>query len=673
MKKTVSRQKGFTLYVLLALVSILYLSFFAYNNSVMNALTKVHYTLTIEEVRKISISLVNSIYSYITLKCKSEPASPIAKFVATGKTSEFEIDVKSDPVLQGIFDVFKPAVIEKISLRTQSGGGQPERPRPDQPDGSFVDPFEKTVIIEISCLVSINGLKYECRVKRIFAKLLATVPIYSKFSLMIRNRNHKKMIYNLFINTLMGLPEKFNKLLPTVVINHNSEEDPESGTILTGRKTYLERGHIYFGSETILNKTSGVSKEYSELFHFASFDVKEIGILKFYSSSEGVPFKPPNPPGGYMVEYVPLGYYSTMFADPTAPFVLKKYHGMNPFSSTLHLYGNMDNPSPTVVIGRVYQSYPIYKSITNDLNKNKIIDNVPIEYVIVNALKNCPDFFNLLELSKFPANFIVATSKIHKSWGEICDGLYENYAKIMTVIVKEPYNKTYNYMLYMGFLAREAKSAVNVIDEADLNNFMDPTKYKISVNNFDGTETSVFSGDPGEADVTKILKARVQKDYKNQAELFKDCLAENTFSMRSCVVRVLDGPVAFPENMKIGEGGIIFLEKGDFDVNGVAGGPDGRILSLYAAKGSINIDASKKHKYLSLNAPEGFVRNSSSSPAPLDLTGNVVCRNFDHLSFRGGGTIQYSLYLDPSNAKFMAARYKYSVLPNVLSFSFSRK
>jgi len=661
--------KGFTIYVLLALVSLVYITFFGMQNSAMNSLAKVHYTLTIEEVRKISISMVNSIFSYISYKCRTEPASDIAQFFNSDECRKFELDVGRDPLLANMFDVFKPAVVEKITISTEKDG---EGAVSAMASDGYDDPFERTRVVELSARVVINGLKYECRVRRILARAMASVPLYSKFTLMIRGNNINKWAYNLFLNSIAGLPDKNNKFLPIVFLNHNVREDPESSTMLYGEKSYRKRGYIYFGSETILNKTSGISREYSELFHFAKFDEKEIGVLKFYSTSDGVPFSPPNPPGGYMAEYIPLGFYRNMFADPTAPYVFKKYFGMLAFSSVLHLYGNFDQPSSTAVFGKVFHSYPIYKSIVNDLNQNSETDFSPSEHVLANSLKNRPRFFNSLELSKFSADFIMKSGKSHQNWADFCANSYDNYSKIMSVIVKEPYNNVYNYMLYKGFLSTDTKSNINLVSEDELSKFLDPTNFKLSVKGAGSSEKVIFSGDPGQADISKLLLDKVQKEYADQREFFKECLKDGKLTIKPCVVKIRNGPVVFPENTEVSEGGVLVLENGDFEVRGINGRPEGKILSLFAVKGNINIDAGRKCRYVSLNAPEGFVRNISMSPAALSLTGNIVCKYFDHLSFAAGGTVEYSHYLDPTNEKFAGARYKYMLLPNVLSFKFNR-
>jgi len=674
---SLSGVRGFVVYMLLGLTGIIYLVFYSYQSLVMNSMDKAHYTMALQSVRNVAFSVVNAIYPYLAYKCRIDPTSPLAMFVSNSGDSDFYIDPNSDPVLVSLFREFSPAVVENIHLKAVTRedlisqdpvkGGQ-------ESEESYSDPLEKKIIVEIGCTIKYEKLRYECRIKRRITKLLSTIPVYSKFSLMIRNRTSEPLIYNLFLNTIAGLPDRQNLFAPITVFNHNISEDLTSSDFSLGRKVYQQRGYIYFGSETVLNKTAGFHKDFGEMFHFVKVD-QEIGLLRCYSSMNGaIPFVPPNPPGGYMIEYTPLGFYADMFTDPSAPNVMKMYMGIAPFSSSLHLFGNQTNPSPTLVLGKVYQSYPVYKCLTNDLDQDGSISSTPdLEYTMVNALNQKNDFFTYTDLSGFHVNFSQRSGSIHNSWRDFCSLSYANYARLMSIIVKEPYIKAYNYMLYLGFLSQELQPTItNSIAENEFDEFMnDLSNFKLVKKNGDGSETKLITGDPGLISVTNILKGRVQKRYRDQAEFFKECYKNRKLSIPYCVVAVEHGPIAFPDNIEVEEGGIILLESGDFETHGIVASKV-QILSLFAATGNIKLDCEHKYKYVSLNAPEGFVRNTAAN-YPLDLIGNVVCKIFDHTSFAAGGKIQYSHYLDPMNEKFSAARYKLILNPSILTLEYSRK
>lgn len=667
----VLKKRGFVAYLLIALTGIIYVVFYGYHSVVMNSMDRAHYTMTLQSVRNVAFSVVNAIFPYLSYKCRTEPTSPLARFINDESQSSFDIDPAADPLLRNLFNEFKPNVVEKITLRSvtrETEAGDAAQ------DGMFRDPYEKKVIVEIACIVLTGKIRYECRIRRRITRLLSTVPLYSKFTLMVRNRSSQKLIYNLFANTIAGAPDAKNQYLPVTLFNHNASEDPQSGEFTMARKAYALRGYAYFGSETVLNKTAGFHKSHGEMFHFVKAG-DELGFTRCYSNLGGnLPFVQPNPPGGYLVEYTPLGYYIDMFADPSSPNILKRYTGLPPFSSVLHLYGNQQAPSPTLVLGKVYQSYPVYKCLTNDLNQNgKVESNPELEYVMVNALGNRTNFFHSPELTNIPTNFRQRSADAHGSWLAFCDSSYPNYAKLMSLVVREPYNRAYNYMNYAGFMSQEIQpSVMNQITDAETDDLMNNlANFKLSAKNSDGTETQLFSGDPGAADITKILRTRVQKRYKNQDEFFRECLRQKTLTIAQCVVEIEKGPVVFPENVEVAEGGVVLLSEGGFELRGVSAQKT-QILSLYAAAGGIKLDAAFKYRYVSLNAPEGSVKNSSPNYA-LDLVGNVACKIFDHTSFPQGGKIQYSHYLDPANPKFAAARYKLIFNPSILTLEFNRK
>lgn len=668
--------RGFVVYMLLGLTAVIYLVFFSYQSMVMNSMDKAHYTMALQSVRNVAFSVVNAIYPYLAYKCRIDPTSPLAQFVSGTSDTDFYIDPASDQVLVSLFREFAPAVVENIHLKavTREDLSAAAGPAGEQDPDTYSDPLEKKIIVEIGCTIKFEKLRYECRIKRRITKLLSTVPVYSKFSLMIRNKTSEPSIYNLFLNTIAGLADRQNLFQPIRIYNHNVSEDLTSSDFSLGRKIYQQRGYIYFGSETVLNKTAGFHRDFGEMFHFVKVD-QSIGILRCYSTMNGaLPFVPPNPPGGYAVEYTPLGYYADMFTDPSAPNVMKLYMGLAPFSSTLHLFGDQTTPSPTLVLGRVYQSYPVYKCLTNDLDQNGGISSTPdLEYTMVNALEQKNDFFTYTDLSGFPVNFSQSSGNIHNSWRDYCANSYANYAKMMSIVVKEPYNRAYNYMLYLGFLSNELQPTItNSLSEAELDASMnDLANFKLVKRNADGTETKLITGDPGQINVTNILKGRVQKRYKDQADFFKECYRNRKLAIPYCVVAVERGPITLPDDLEVEEGGIVVLESGDFETHGIKASKV-QILSLYASTGNIKVESQHKYRYVSLNAPEGFIRNTSAE-YPLDLVGNVVCRLFDHTSFASGGKIQYSHYLDPMNDKFSAARYKLILNPSILTLEYTRK
>jgi hypothetical protein len=673
-RKTFKSRSGVVIPMVIVLTTIVYIAFYSYHNMAMNTLDHAHYTMLLQSVRNIAFSVVNVVYPYISYKCRVDPAGDLARFISDSDDNDFVIDPAGDPVLGSLFDQFKPAIVENIyikALARESEGGSDL----GQTSGElYSDPFEKKVIVEVGCVIYINKIRYECKIKRRISKIFSTVPLYSKFTLMIRNKTIPRMAYNLFCNTIAGQPMQHNRFLPLTLYNHNPGEDSSLAGFATSPKAYLARGYIYFGSEAILNKTSGFNPQFSELFHFINAGFNP-GVTRCYSNLGGLlPFVQPNPPGGYQIEFTPLGYYYDMIADASAPNIMKKYMGLPTFSSTLHLYGSQERPSPALVVGRVYQSYPVYKCLVNDLNQNSKIESTPdLEHSMVNALPNKNDFFaSSTDLTELPVLFKIRSADAHGSWKDFCDNLYPNYSKMMTTIIKEPYNRSYNYMLYDGFMSQNTQAGtINKLDDSEINDCLNVHNFKITLKNSSGDETTMFSGDPGAADITAILKSRVEKKYRNETEFFKECLSGRVLNIPYCVVAIENGGVSFPDNLKVAEGGIIFIAEGDCEARGIEA-PFHQILSIYCARGSIKLDCSKKYKYVSLNAPEGFVKNTSPSSA-LDLIGNVVCKNLDHLSFAAGGKIQYSHYLDPTYTKAAACRYKLVLMPSVLNLEFKRK
>lgn len=672
--KNIPGRRGIVIPMIIVLTAIVYLAFYSYHNMAMNTMDHAHYTMLLQSVRNIAFSVVNVVYPYISYKCRVDPSGDLARFISDSDDNDFFIDPASDVVLKALFDQFKPAVVENIYIKALARESESGSDLGRTSGEAYSDPFEKKVIVEVGCTIFINKIRYECKIKRRISKIFSTVPLYSKFTLMIRNKTVPQMAYNLFCNTIAGQPMTHNKFLPLILYNHNPGEDETLAGFSTSPKAYLNRGYIYFGSEAVLNKTSGFHMQYSELFHFINAGFNP-GVTRCYSNLGGaVPFVQPNPPGGYQIEYTPLGYYYDLITDASAPNVMKKYMGLPPFSSTLHLFGSQSAPSATLVIGRVYQSYPVYKCLVNDLNQNARVDVTPdLEYVMVNSLNNKNDFFSSsTDLSSLPTLFKIRSGDAHSSWKEFCANSYQNYARIMSVIIKEPYNRSYNYMLYDGFMSQNIQAGtINKLTDSEINDYLNAENFKISLKNASGDETTIFSGDPGAADITSILKSRIEKRYKNSAEFFKECLEGRSLSVPYCVVSIENGPLELPDNLKVLEGGIIFVNDGDCEARGIDA-PFNQILSIYCARGSIKIDCSKKYKYVSFNAPEGFVKNISPA-SPLDLTGNIVCKTLDHLSFAAGGRIQYSHYLDPTYTKAAASRYKLVLLPSVLNLEFKRK
>lgn len=672
-KKNLNRN-GVVIPMIIVLTAIVYIVFYSYHNIAINTMDRAHYTMLLQSVRNIAFSVVNVVYPYISYKCRVDPAGKLASFIGDSQEEDFIIDPAADEVLRSLFEQFKPAVIENIYIKALERESDQGGDSGQDVGGLYSDPYEKKVIVEVGCTIYINKIRYECKIKRRISKIFSTVPLYSKFTLMIRNKALPQMAYNLYNNTIAGMPAPNNKFMPLVLYNHNPAEDNSLAGFLTSPKAYLTRGYIYSGSEAILNKTSGFHKEFSELFHFINVGFNP-GVTRCYSNLGGtLPFAPPNPPGGYQIEYTPLGYYHDMITDASAPNIMKKYMGLPPFSSTLHLYGSQSLPSPTLVVGRVYQSYPIYKCLVNDFDQNSKIDTTPdLEHVMVNALSNKNDFFaSSADLSEFPLLFKIKSADAHTGWKDFCINSYQNYSKLMTTIIKEPYNRSYNYMLYDGFMSQNAQAGtVNKFSDSEITDHLNVHNFKIAVKNSNGSETAIFSGDPGAADITSILKSRVEKRYKNEAEFYKECLAGRNLTIPYCVIAVESGGLNLPDNIKVSEGGIILIEEGDCEARGIQA-PFNQILSLYCARGNIKIDCSKKYKYISLNAPEGFVKNTAPD-APLDLSGNIVCKTLDHLSFAAGGKIQYTHYMDPTYTKAAACRYKLILMPSVLNLEFKRK
>ncbi|HPG56881.1 MAG TPA: hypothetical protein PKW98_03610, partial [Candidatus Wallbacteria bacterium] len=199
--KNIPGRRGIVIPMIIVLTAIVYLAFYSYHNMAMNTMDHAHYTMLLQSVRNIAFSVVNVVYPYISYKCRVDPSGDLARFISDSDDNDFFIDPASDGILKALFDQFKPAVVENIYIKALARESESGSDLGQTSGEAYSDPFEKKVIVEVGCTIFINKIRYECKIKRRISKIFSTVPLYSKFTLMIRNKTVPKMAYNLFCNT----------------------------------------------------------------------------------------------------------------------------------------------------------------------------------------------------------------------------------------------------------------------------------------------------------------------------------------------------------------------------------------------------------------------------------------------------------------------------------------
>jgi hypothetical protein len=544
----------------------------------------------------------------------------------------------SVPALDGLVDALEDAAlqvdveVEGFGTFEDVGGMR----------GVVPDPREKVGSVTVVARASYRGVERVARLAQEIRVVRVTPPVLSKFTLFLHGREEEEVnLLHHDPNDYAGIPNLDGEPATPLVLHHRSEPYPAVvdrrffalGDLFDEDFSLDDGGLVYLGGDQnwTLQLMHGVGDgDYEELFHLRRTRYVWPSTLPSATHQFGLYF------GFYdgILESPQLG----SAAGPPGTLRRRDDTPIGDGSSALRLYGDVNDVSPTLVLGSVYRSY-----LTMQL-----LDGLWYPWM-------GPDEF--AGLSPMPPAFA---------------GGYEDYQRVMPQIVVEAYNRSHDFVAsnheslveggqvesegtpFFPASALIPDRLIRVAPAADGDDgFLypdigeDPRGRLRIRRDLMGTQEEIFSGALADLDaplMETLLMRRVTSRVEDGASLLEEYLVDGALAVPG-VVRIEGGDLEVP-GVRVGGPGMILVE-GNVVIQGpIAPSPDGYPLTLVALNGDVRVETDEP-----VHACLVSLRGRFLSRGKLDLRGSVAASSIDLRQLVRGPErkdLRYEQGLDPT-------------------------
>lgn len=487
-----------------------------------------------------------------------------------------------------------------------------------------------------------------------------TLPVVSKFTLFVskpEDTSETAEGYNCFENFIDGRPAQSTKNLPLILFNSPDYRQIDLRKV----------GYVFLGGDKDLelHVTSGGDSEYGEFFHFFNINKPEIQppLFSLNTLPDTLAFKQDfrlsdSPPttAKLGLQGVLFGFYVIDNSNPPADMnyknTLEKYfcsaNSRRMKSSSLHLFGNIANPSPTIVLGRVKRVYPQYVALTADLDQDGRSDGIltmlraPAEYTTSGGTKAA-----LWDTLKLPANFFSKKKNVQVGLGSVSmQKIFEtekNYLGNSSRLVKEEANRAYDYLLDQGrkfppptqFQTKNYGAYLQTGEDFKLSHL--------------STGGSIFQGNLKKIDESALLTDRITHVVEDAAQFSAQYLVNGELDLRGRAVMVKKGPLELPTRLQVSKGGILVV-KGEIKVSGgITCETTDVVLTLASFGGDIVLESGNDEVQAFLVALGGTIKPGKLN-TPVKIKGGMAVSRLKPTDWPAGARITYDTRYDPSQA-----------------------
>ncbi|MBF0547843.1 MAG: hypothetical protein HQM08_25620 [Candidatus Riflebacteria bacterium] len=607
-----------------------------------------------------AMEVTNQVFSAIGMELRN-PDSPLFLKVLKAKKEDFPISISQ--VWPSSFDFQNRQDLPKFSSSIQAQFTDASALE----NNSWKDPWEKFFCISVQIHLEINVSSLR-KMKKIYkfsrlAKIHSLVlPIVSKFTLFVKNpepSDESSAGYNCFRNTINGAslqPKNPNKEVEAPLILFNS---PEKKMI-----DLKKAGYIFLGGDNKidLQLTNGADTTNGETFHFYPinkltgepplFDVTMLPntFQKTVSLASG------SIQGRLGLQQTFFGFYDQDNCTPPNSMntenSLSLFFERNPprtmDSSCLHLFGSMTNPTPALVVGKVFQAFAAFSGLTIDIDNDGRPDGLLSllkQPVGMQILSNSTGIWDLISI---PSSFY--SRKTNSTYGIdsrltlkdifVTPGTYLNYA---STLMFEPYNKAYENLTS----EKTDFPAVGKFREFSFAGESVQIPFQFPGNNFELSvpqATVAFKLNLNTLETKDILTNRIDETFENQDEFNKRFLIGSSLDLKGKSIFIKDGVLELPPNLQVVNPGIIVVQK-DIHIKGKIFQNDPKQpLTIVSMSGNITIDGINDEIQAYLIALEGSVFSNRNDR--LKIVGGIAVKTLQPQQWKRGGTITYDPVFD---------------------------
>ena len=573
------------------------------------------------------------------------PDAPLARELAAGasKGGPLAVDISSERDL--LLADYPGATLEVSAVlgtpKTLSGASPTdpaEKTRLTQ--GRGWDPRELRLPVTLTARAAWDGSDRTLTVQRELAVVNLSPGTLGKFTLWARDLTPQDAAG--FSSSFDGLPLASSKR-PLVL--HNGGAAPEDPTS-RDPQSYRRRGYVYLGGEPRLALTAGYLG-YGELWTF--LPIEELSGL---SASSALPvYTDGDPPDFFKVAHagqkLDLRHMITGFYDgPDAKG--RTLQSIYPrlasgASSLLHLYGTAEQPSPTLVLGRVHRVYPTVSAILTDANGDGAAD------ALVSVLPELGDQPFPKGLPAIPVSvdgFAPGTTypvPPEVTWNAIFGDTGEIYPTFASEVDDRPYVEGYDF-LYRA-------------DERAASFYPEQKPFKDFQDTFDlAVDGAPFFRGKAEALAVDDVLEKAAYSVEDASGLEGPFIANRTLSLGAVVeVRQAPNGVLNLSGLTVTRGGILILSgAGDIELSDLKFAPGLDFpLVVVSLQGNVTLsvpDGRRGPLPVSILAPSGQLTLKSSGKEPVGIAGSLVVDTLDLKQWAGGGDLYYETRLDPTDA-----------------------
>ncbi|MBF0545644.1 MAG: hypothetical protein HQM08_14470 [Candidatus Riflebacteria bacterium] len=607
----------------------------------------------------VAMEIASVFFNDLSEKLK-DPNNPIFLEVLKASQNSFPVTIKIDK--DELSRKFSFIGKKEFSSMSFSWDAYFVDPKPILNGDPWNDPWEKLCEINLNIDLSTGKLPLKllrksfkfskpCKIQQL------SPPVLSKFTLFIKNpelTDEKNEGYNCFENTIDGKSTQTAKNLPIVLSNSSDIKQTDLKKV----------GFVFLGGnqETQLHVTSGGDPEYGEFFQLLNIQKPEVKAPVFKYKDLPTSFSKtvklsdsPLVQAKLEVQGILFGFYLVDNSNPVPQDMnykrtLGKYFtssGQNSRtkkSSVLHLIGNLKNPSPTKVIGKVKRVFPQYSALMADVDNDGKNDgvlammNTPPDYVTPSG--GTIDFWESVVQPKTFKNKNTNQEISLSSFSvENLFGSKDQYMSFSSKLIMEDYNTSYNFLMDSSMEMPPKDFFKAVTGE---NYQISGEKVKIA-HESDGRV--FFNSDLNSLSTKIILSDRISMTAENQDEFFKECMENNSLNLRGQTVFIKKGPLTLPAGLEIETAGILAV-KGDITVSGKISKKGEATLSLISVGGNILLKGVNEKVQAYLVALDGTVKNLTNTP--LQIEGGIAVDRLPPESFANGGTLIYDCAFDPT-------------------------
>ncbi|MBF0409833.1 MAG: hypothetical protein HQM10_21000 [Candidatus Riflebacteria bacterium] len=494
-----------------------------------------------------------------------------------------------------------------------------------------------------------------CKIQRL------SPAVVSRFSLFVKNpekTNENSEGYNCFENTIDGknIEALANSYMPLIVFNNAKVKETE----------LKNNACIFLGGddEIQLHITSGGNPEYGEFFQFFPITKPENKAPLFNFNNLPGKFSQKTKISDSPILQVNLSVQGAFFGfyvlDNTNPvpqdmnynrtlgryFPTSDSKSRTKKSSILHLYGNLKNPSPAMVAGKVKRVFPQYSALMADTDSDGKPDgilamlNTPSDYQT--STGGQVDFWqNVTRLTTFKVKSNGQTYDVSSFSIKDLFSSKTEYMNFSSKLCMEEYNKVYNYLMDS---TKQFPPPDSFKSKTKLDNLINAKDFKI----LDESSTNtLYKADLNKVTTEKLISDRITMTCSDNSEFIERFVINGKMNLVGQTVLVKKGPVIIPAGVVYENSGVLIV-KGNIVIKGGISRQKAGVFSCISSGGDIELHGTNEKIQAFLVALEGTVVNKSTSP--VNIEGGIAVEKLHPDSIKSGGTLTYDSLFDPSAA-----------------------